>query len=197
LLRSEGFSNGGGSLACEAKQTGAWVFPPIGSEAVVKLRYPSLPPVRIELAPVAARLLPADDPLSVIPVQQTTCQTMRSEPCRGTWEIGPYGTAADGAPIVFYAVRFDGPANCQVNWLADVSANRDLIARGEKGIRLILAAGAAELGLTGGGGLSAVNGPQACGTIFTGFWRFAAGNLTSTVELAYPDFPNVQLPIRP
>jgi hypothetical protein len=99
--------------------------------------------------------------------------------------------------VVFFAVRFEGPQNCQVNWQADTTANKDLVARGEKGIRLILAGGTGDLALTDGGGLSTASGPQPCGRVLTGFWRFTKGNLTSAVELAYPDFPNVQVPIRP
>jgi hypothetical protein len=197
LMSSEGFGSNGGNLACDAKQTGAWVFAPAAGESFVKLRYPGIPSARIELSPVTARLLPAEDPLSVIPVQATACQTVQNQPCRGAWEIGPYGAAGDGSPIVFFAVRFDGPPNCQVNWQADTTANKDLIARGDKGIRLILGGGAGDLALTDGGGLSTASGPQACGRVFTGFWRFAKGNLTSSVELAYPDFPNVQIPIKP
>jgi hypothetical protein len=198
LLSSEGLTSSGGTLTCDAKQTGAWVFPTVAGESFVKLRYPGLPPARIELDPVSARGLPADDPPAVIPVQQANCQTVQNQPCHATWEIGPYGIAKDGAPIVFFAVRFEGPAtNCQVNWQNDVDANKALIGKGDKGIRLHLGGTAGDLGLTAGGGLSAQNGPLNCNSVFAGFWRFAPGNVSQNVDLLYPDFPDVQVPIKP
>jgi hypothetical protein len=197
LVSSEGFGNTGGSLPCGQSQKGAWIFRPAAGETVLKLRYPGLAPALIQLAPLSARLLPENDPYSVIPVQSTACQTAQNQPCRGAWEIGPYGLASDGSPIVFFAVRWEGPANCTLSWQADTTANRELIARGERGIRLVLAGGAGDLGFVGGGGLSVMDGPQPCGRIHTGFWRFAKGSLSPTVELAYPDLPNIQIPILP
>jgi hypothetical protein len=198
LIASEGLTQAGGPLACDSKQNGAWTFAPSTGESFVKLRYPGLPPARIELDPVSAQSLPADDPLAVIPVQQSTCQTVQKQQCNGTWEIGPYGSGADGTPIVFFAMRFDGPAtNCQINWSNDLDANKALQGQGDKGIRLELTGGTGDLTLVSSGGISAQNGPLNCSTIFAGFWRFAAGNLTQTVNLKYPDFPDVQIPIKP
>jgi hypothetical protein len=198
LLKNEGLTAGGATVACDGKQTGAWIFATPTGESFVKLRYPGLPPARIEFDPLSARILPVEDPPSVIPVQQTACQTVQNQQCRGTWEIGPYGFARDGVPVVFFAVRFDGPAaNCTVDWQKDIDASNAIIAKGEKGIRLQLAGGGGDLPLSVGGGLSGQNGPLNCNTVFAGFWRFTAGNVSQTVDLMYPDFPAVQIPIKP
>jgi hypothetical protein len=197
LLRSEGATKSGGSLNCGGRQKGEWLFAAATSEQSVKLRYPELPPAQIELSPVAVRLLPAADPLSVIPVQSTNCTTADNQPCRGSWEIGPYGLLSDGAAIVFYALRFEGPANCQVNWISDLQAHQDLIGRGEAGIRIERPGGGGRSALIGGGGLSNRAGLLPCGGVLRGSWRFAAGDLGQTVDLIYPDFNLVKLPIRP
>jgi zinc-ribbon domain len=197
LTSSEGLTQTGGSLSCDQKQQGAWIFSAVTGESFVKLRYPGLPPARVELDPLSVQALPADDPLSVIPVQQTNCQAVDSQPCSGVWEIGPYGVAPDGAPIVFFAVRFDGAAGCQVNWQPDTAGSDALIAKGDRGIGLELADNTGFLLLTSGGGLSSANGPLTCGTVFTGFWRFTPGSVSPLVNLIYPDFPLVQIPIKP
>ena len=197
LVRSEGFTQSGSNLDCGAKQSGVWIFASTAGETSVKLRYPDLPPAQIELSPVAIRLLPPADPLSVIPVQATTCVTSQDQPCRGTWEIGPYGLARDGSTVVFYAIRFEGPANCQVNWISDLQAHKDLLSKGEGGIRLEKPGGGGRSALTGAGGLSTRDGLLPCGSILRGYWRFAAGDLGQTVDLIYPDFNLVKLPIRP
>jgi hypothetical protein len=197
LLRSEGATKAGGNLDCGSRQKGEWLFAAATGEQSVKLRYPELPPAQIELAPIAVRLLPATDPLSVIPVQATNCSTSDNQPCRGSWEIGPYGLLADGVVMVYYAVRFEGPANCQVNWSSDLQAQQDLVGRGEPGIRIEKPGGGGRSALTGAGGLSARTGLLPCGGVLRGYWRFAAGDLGPTVDLFYPDFNLVKLPIRP
>jgi hypothetical protein len=105
--------------------------------------------------------------------------------------------AGDGTPIVYFAVRFDGPAGCTVTWQNDVTAHQGLVASGQRGIGLELAGNTGFLALTSNGGVSLAPGPLACGEVHTGFWRFAGGNITKTVNLSYPDFPVVQLPIKP
>ena len=124
-------------------------------------------------------------------------QFTQNQNCTGLWEIGPYGLSGDGTPIVYFAVRFDGPAGCQVTWQNDVTGHQGLVAAGQRGIGLELAGNTGFLPLTGGGGLSQQNAPQPCGNVLTGFWRFAGGNITNTVNLNYPDFPVVQVPIEP
>lgn len=197
LRNSEGITQTGGNLGCDKTQKGAWTFAATTGESFVKLRYPGVPPVRIEFEPNAVRPLAADDPLSVIPVQQTTCQTTQGQTCTGLWEIGPYGLAGDGTPIIYFAVRFEGPAGCQVTWQSDLAGSQALIAAGQRGIGLELAGNTGFLRLTGGGGTSLANAPLPCGEVLTGFWRFAGGNVTSNVNLIYPDFPVVQVPIKP
>ena len=44
----------------------------------------------------------------------------------------------------FFAVRFDGPPNCQVAWQRDLDANAALVSQGQKGIRLQLGGGAGD-----------------------------------------------------
>ena len=198
LVRSEGFGASGGDLPCDKPASGVWTFANPAGEAFVKLRYPGLAPLRLELSagPVAARILPADDPINVIPAQAVQCTTPQNQPCRGLWEIGPYGVHADGSPVVFFAVRFEGPANCQVNWTADLEYQKAAVGRGERGIHLE-AAGNPDLGLIAVGGLALQNAPQPCGVVLAGWWKFARGALASTVILSYPDLPPVQIPIRP
>lgn len=197
LRNSEGITQSGGNLSCGQAQKGAWIFGAVTGESFVKLRYPGVPPARIELDAKSVRPLAAGDPLSVIPVQQTTCRTTQNQNCTGLWEIGPYGLSGDGTPIVFFAVRFDGPSGCQVPWQSDVAAHQGLVASGQRGIGLELGGNSGFLGLTSGGGLSQQNTPQPCGNVLTGFWRFAGGNVTNTVNLIYPDLPVVQVPIKP
>jgi zinc-ribbon domain len=197
LISSEGLTQNGGSLSCDDTQKGAWEFSAVTGESFVKLRYPGIPPARIEMDSLSVHALPEDDPLAVIPVQQTSCQAVDSQACTGVWEIGPYGVAPDGAPLVFFAVRFEGATGCQVNWQPDTAGSEALIAKGERGIGLELADSAGFLLLTSGGGLSSATGPLNCGTVFTGFWRFAPGSVSPLVNLIYPDFPVVQIPIKP
>ena len=198
LLRySEGITQSSGNLACDKSQKGAWTFGAVAGESFVKLRYPGIPPARIEFEGPVVRSLAPNDALSVIPVQQTTCQTTQRQACTGLWEIGPYGLAGDGTPLVYFAVRFDGPAACQVTWQSDLAGSQALIASGQRGIGLELAGNTGFLRLTGGGGVSAANTPLPCGEVLTGFWRFAGGGVTSTVNLIYPDFPVVQIPLKP
>jgi hypothetical protein len=197
LRNSEGITQAGGNLNCDQAKKGAWVFGAVTGESFVKLRYPGIPPARIDFEAGSIRPLSATDPLSVIPVQQTNCRTTQNQNCTGLWEIGPYGLAGDGTPILYFAVRFDGPAECQVPWERDVTANQALVAAGQRGIGLELAGNSGFLPLTSGGGISQQDGPLKCGTVLTGFWRFTGGNVTSSVSLAYPDFPVVQIAIRP
>jgi hypothetical protein len=197
LIGSEGLTQTGGTLNCDQASKGAWTFRAVPGESFVKLRYPGLPPARIELEPLSVRALPLDDPYSVIPVQQPSCQAADTQPCTGVWEIGPYGLAVDGAPIVFFAVRFDGSESCQINWQPDSAGHAALVAGGNRGIGLELTGNTGFLPLTGGGGLSTASGPLNCGTVLTGFWRFTTGTVTPTVNLFYPDFPVVQVPLTP
>ncbi|HEX5139670.1 MAG TPA: zinc ribbon domain-containing protein [Dehalococcoidia bacterium] len=197
LRTSEGLTSAGGNLACGASQNGTWHFAPVTGETFVKLRYPGLPSARIDLLPIAVSQLPPPDPPAVVAVQQTTCQTVQGQPCNGLWEIGPYGIGNDGAPIVFFAMRFDGPANCTINWQSDVAANQALVASGTRGIGLELANNTGFLPITAGGGVSIQAGPLNCATVLTGFWRFTAGNVTSNVNMIYPDFPPAQLQLKP
>jgi hypothetical protein len=197
LTSSEGLTSTGGNLACDQSGKGAWIFSAVTGEPFVKLRYPGLPSGRIELASLAAAQLPANDALSVIPVQQTACETTQRQACTGVWEIGPYGLAADGTPTVFFAVRFDGPPGCQVNWQDDLEGSKAQIAQGRRGIGLELENNAGYLLLTGGGGISSQTTAQPCGTVLAGFWRFTAGKVSSIVNLNYPDFPVVQIPLKP
>jgi hypothetical protein len=185
LRTSEGITQAGGDLGCDKTAKGAWTFSAATGESFVKLRYPGIPPARIEFETKTIRPLAAADALSVIPVQQTACQTTQGQNCTGLWEIGPYGLAGDGTPVVYFAVRFDGPAGCQVTWQNDLAGSQALMATGQRGIGLELA------------GVSQANAPLACGEVLAGFWRFAGGNVTSNVNLTYPDFPVVQVPIKP
>ncbi len=199
LLRSEGFAASGGPLSCDALAKGSWTFAAPAGESIVKLRHPSLAPVLIDLSvnPFQARALPPDDPINFIPAQATKCTTTPppGESCKGVWEIGPYGIQEDGSPVIFFRVRFEGPANCQVDWTADLAAHRDLVSKGEKGIR-IEGQGGLSLELIAAGGLAAASGPQPCNVSLGGSWKFARGNPPATVVLQYPDLQPVQVQIR-
>jgi hypothetical protein len=197
LRNSEGITQTGGNLDCDKSQRGAWTFVATTGESFVKLRYPGIPPARFDFEANTGRPLAANDVLSVIPVQQTTCRTTQGQACTGLWEVGPYGLAGDGTPIIYFAVRFEGPTGCQVTWQSDLAGSQALIAAGQRGIGLELAGNTGFLPLTGGGGTSLANAPLPCGEVLAGFWRFAGGAVTSNVNLVYPDFPVVQVPIKP
>ena len=197
LLQSEGFLASGGDSACDAGQSGVWTFAAAPGEPSLKLRYPGLPPVRFDMTnPPAARNLPAEDAINVIPAESSNCTTVDNQPCKATWEIGPYGFAVDGAPIVYFALRYQGPANCQVNWVSDLEFHKAAVGRGEPGIRLEIVGGVDPL-LSATGGVASVTGPLQCGVVHYGFWSFAAGNLPQAVNLLYPDLPPIRIPIKP
>ena len=198
LLASEGFLATGGALACDKPQKGSWAFQPVPGEKSVKLRYPAIPAARLDLEPVAGRVLQPDDPISVIPVQSIACTTAQNQPCRGGWEIGPYGMGIDGSPTVFFSVRFEGPPNCTIAWQPLLGVHQREVAAGRKGIHLALSGTPpGDLTLTGVGGMASSATPQPCNQVLSGFWRFASGKLTPTVTLMNPDFPPVQIPIKP
>lgn len=198
LTGSSGVLQAGGNVRCGQSATGTWTFALPANETTVKLRYPGLEVVRIDTAlnPPEVRLLPANDPINVIPLQGTTCRTVTDQPCRGAWEIGPFGLDRDGVPVVFFAVRYEGTGNCQVNWQADVPFHAAEIAAGRPGIRLEIL-GDLDLLLTGAGGIGAETKNIACGDVHFGSWTFAKGNVPQALSLIYPDFPKVSLPIRP
>jgi hypothetical protein len=197
LLRSDGFLASGGTSACDASQSGAWTFAAATGEQSLKLRYPGLPPVRFDMTnPPAARNLPADDAINVIPAESTNCVTVDNQPCKATWEIGPYGFAGDGAPIVYFALRYQGPANCKVDWVSDLEFHKAAVGRGEPGIRLEIVGGVDPL-LAAAGGVASSTGPLPCGVVHYGFWKFTPGDLPQAVNLIYPDLPPVRIPIKP
>lgn len=198
LRASGGFTASGGNLACDAPQRASWIFAPPAGEQSVKLRFPGVPPVRFDLSasPIGVVGLSPDDPINVIRTQGSVCKTVDNRDCRAVWELGPYGLAADGSPVIFFALRFEGPAGCQSNWVADLPFHQAAVARGEKGTHLE-AAGNPDLPLVAAGGVGAVDGPLACNVVHYGFWRFAAGAVAQTVTLFYADFPPAQIPIKP
>jgi hypothetical protein len=200
LLAGEGFLATGGTLTCDKAQKGSWAFQPITGETTVKLRYPNIPAARIDVQPLAGKVLPPDDPISVIPLQSTGCTTAQNQPCRAGWEIGPYGIGIDGSPTVFFSVRFDGPPNtpnCTVAWQPLVGVHQREVAAGRKGIHLQLIGGApGDLTMTGTGGMASANAPHPCNQVLSGFLRFAPGNLTQTVNLMFWEFPPVQIPLK-
>jgi hypothetical protein len=196
LVKSSGFTANGGTLTCDKTQKGTWTFAPTPGETALKLRHPSIPPARIDTNPLAARPLPPADPLAVIPLPAGACSTSQNQPCRGAWEIGPYGTQSDKSEVLFFNVRYDGPPNCTINWSPDLTTHQAIVARGQKGIHLEVP-GQPDLPMISGGGVAAENKPQPCGQILSGFWRFAPGTIAPTISFFYPDFPPVQIPIRP
>jgi hypothetical protein len=199
LLSSTGFLATGGTLTCNKVEKGVWLFQPIGAETSIKLRYPSIPPARIDIAaPPVGKVLPPDDPISVIPVQSTSCTTAQNQPCQARWEIGPYGVGIDGSPTVFFSVRFDGPPNCSIPWQPLLAVHQREIAAQRKGIHLALVGNPpGELTLTGTGGMASSVTQHPCGQVLSGFLRFAPGNLSPTVNLMFWEFPPVQMPIKP
>jgi hypothetical protein len=197
LLSSTGFLATGGTLACDKSQKGVWAFQPITGETSIKLRYPNIPSARIDVLPLAGKVLPADDPISVIPVQSTGCTTAQNQPCQGRWEVGPYGVGIDGSPTVFFSVRFDGPPNCSICWQPLLAVHQREIAAQRKGIHLALVGNPpGDLTMTGTGGMASSVTAHPCGQVLSGFLRFAPGNLTPTVNLMFWEFPPVQMPIK-
>jgi hypothetical protein len=197
LVSSDGFLASGGNAACDATQAGTWNFAPAPGEQSLKLRYPGLPPFRIDLtSPVTGRNLPNDDQVNILPADSANCTTVDNQACRATWEIGPYGTASDGSALVYFAVRYQGPANCQVNWQADLEFSKAAVGRGERGILLETGSGPG-LVLAATGGVASFTGPLACGAVHFGSWRFANGTLPQNVNLVYPDLPLLKIPIKP
>jgi hypothetical protein len=198
LTRAEGFLASGGAIECGGEpKSGRWVFAPAAGEQALKLRYPDLPPLRITTAnPPTASLLPADDPISVIPAQSIACTTAANQPCTAQWEIGPYGFTPTGSPIVFFALRYTGPANCQVNWVPDLDFHRDATAKNEPGIRLQIVGDVDPL-LEVTGGVSAIAGPLPCAVVHYGYWQFTVRQVPSMVTLIYPELPQISIPIRP
>jgi hypothetical protein len=199
LLSSSGFFAVGGTLTCAKAERGVWIFQPITGETSVKLRYPTIPPARIDIAaPPVGKVLPADDPISVIPVQSTGCTTAQSQPCQARWEIGPYGVGIDGSPTVFFSVRYDGPPNCSIPWQPLLAVHQREIAAQRKGIHLALVGNPpGDLTLTRTGGMASSTTPHPCGQVLSGFFRFAPGNLTPVVNMMFWEFPPIQMPIKP
>ena len=153
LLSSAGFLAAGGNLTCNKTEKGAWAFQTAPGETSLKLRYPGIPAARVDVNPLAGKVLPPDDPISVIPVQSTGCTTAQSQPCQARWEIGPYGVGIDGSPTVFFSVRYDGPPNCSISWQPLLAVHQREIAAQRKGIYLALVGNPpGDLTLTGTGG---------------------------------------------
>jgi hypothetical protein len=198
LLASTGFLLNGGTLSCDKPQKGAWAFRPVPGETSVRLRYPGIPPARIDVQPLAGKVLPPDDPISVIPVQSTGCTTAQNQPCQASWEIGPYGVGVDGSPTVFFGVRYNGPPNCTIAWQPLLGVHQREVAVQRKGIHLAFVGNPpGDLTLTGTGGMASSATAHPCNTVLNGFLRFAPGNLSQTVNLNFWEFPPVQIPIKP
>ena len=196
LTKSNGFTANGGTLTCDKTQKGTWTFAATTGETALKLRHPSVPAARIDTNPLAVRPLPAADPLAVIPLPAGACTTSQNQPCRGAWEIGPYGVQSDRSEILFFNVRYEGPQGCTINWAPDLVTHQAIVKSGQKGIHLEVP-GQPDLTMISGGGVAAANMPQPCGQVLSGFWRFQPGTIAPTISFFYPDFPPVQIPIRP
>lgn len=199
LLSSTGFLATGGTLTCNKTEKGTWTFQPIAGETTVKLRYPSIPPARIDITnPPLGKVLPPDDPISIISVQSTGCTTAQNQACTARWEMGPYGVGIDGSPTVFFHVRFDGPPNCSVPWQPLLAVHQREIAAQRKGIHLAFVGNPpGDLTLTGTGGMASSVTPHPCGQVLSGFLRFAPGNLPQIVDMMFWEFPPVRIPIKP
>jgi hypothetical protein len=196
LTRSEGLLASGGNVGCDTSHTGTWFFGVAGGDTSFKLRYPNIPPVRVLANPPTAAALPvSEQPLSVIPVESSACTAVDNQPCKAAWEIGPYGVMPDGV-VVFFALRYQGTGNCQVNWQADLDYHKAAVARGERGIRLEII-GDTDLLLASTSGVAAVSANLPCGQVHYGSWKFTSGNVPKSLTLIYPDLPPVAIPIKP